>query len=301
MPSFNYNVREMDRSLKAVPLSIGTRHYGSLISLPLVCGGITVGAISLFSAKSKSFVPERIDVLRTIAYIISSLYMNIQSRNSLDEELIKRIALQKDNQTLREQIESHQKNSGISAETNAAYNELEALSYSVSHDLRAPIRAIRKNCEWLNTKHAANLDTEGHLLLQQIATSSENMEKLLDGLLAFSKVAQIGPQQSLIDMTSLVRTVIDELLKCENGSSSLSISVQPLMPAYGDVTLIRQVWYNLLSNAFKYTRYKQNREVTVDSYPFNGGVKYCVSDNGIGFDMQYVRPPFRCIPKIARC
>jgi len=124
--------------------------------------------------------------------------------------------------------------------------------------------------------------------LQQITASSEHMEKLLDGLLEFSKVVQIDLQQSLIDMTILVRTVIDELLKCEGDSSSLSISVLPLLPAYGDPTLIRQVWYNLLSNAFKYTRYKQKREVTVDSRPFNGGVEYCVSDNGIGFDMQYV-------------
>jgi light-regulated signal transduction histidine kinase (bacteriophytochrome) len=114
------------------------------------------------------------------------------------------------------------------------------------------------------------------------------MEKLLDGLLEFSKVVRLDQQQSLIDMTTLVHTVIDELLKCESGSSSLSVTIQPLLPAYGDITLIRQVWYNLLSNAFKYTRSKQKREVIIDSLSFNGGVKYCVSDNGVGFDMQYV-------------
>jgi len=59
------------------------------------------------------------------------------------------------------------------------------------------------------------------------------------------------------------------------------------MPAYGDATLIRQVWHNLISNAFKYTRNKQKREVVIDSYAINDGVKYCVSDNGVGFDMQY--------------
>ena len=292
------SVGEMDRSLKASPFSIGTRHYGSFISLPLVCGGITVGAISLFSTKSKFFISERIDVIRTIACLVSSLYTNIQSRNSLDEELIKQITLQKDNQTLREQIESHRQKLNVCVDADDAYNELEALSYSVSHDLRAPIRAIRSNCEWLNKQHAANLDTEGHLLLQQISTSSENMEKLLDGLLAFSKVVQVDPQQSVIDMTSLVRTVIDELLKYENGSSPLSVVVQPLMPAYGDATLMRQVWYNLLSNAFKYTRYKQNREVTIDSQSFNGSVKYCVSDNGIGFDMQYVNRLFGAFQRL---
>jgi light-regulated signal transduction histidine kinase (bacteriophytochrome) len=140
----------------------------------------------------------------------------------------------------------------------------------------------------LSTQSAAKLDIEGHALVQQITASSEHMEKLLDGLLEFSKVVQLNPQQSLIDMTTLVRTVIDELLKCEGGSSSLSVAVQPLLPAYGDATLLHQVWYNLLSNAFKYTRYKQKREVIIESHPFDGGVKYCVSDNGVGFDMQYV-------------
>ena len=282
------NVQEIDRSSKVVPLSLSTRNYGSIISLPLICDGTTIGAISLFSVYPHFFVPKRIDLLRVIAYLTASLYMNIHIRNVLEKEQNERITLQKDVQMLRGQISSHQCKADANAGADSAYAELEALSYSISHDLRAPIRAIQSNCKWLYTQHTSNLDAEGHALLQQITASSEHMEKLLDGLLEFSKVVQIDLQQSLIDMTILVRTVIDELLKCEGDSSSLSISVLPLLPAYGDPTLIRQVWYNLLSNAFKYTRYKQKREVTVDSRPFNGGVEYCVSDNGIGFDMQYV-------------
>jgi signal transduction histidine kinase len=280
-------ILEIDRSSQAVPLSLGSRTYGSVVSLPLVCDGITVGAISMFSFHPQFFVPESIDLLRTIAYLTASLYMNIQLRNALEKEQIERTTLQKDVQVLHGQIVSHQQNTDIGNKTDTAYDELEALSFSLSHDLRAPIRAIRNNCEWLSSQHAANVDKEGQELIHQIAASSDSMEKLLDGLLAFSKVVQIDPQQSPIDMTSLVRDVIDELMKYENGPSSLSVTVQPLMPAYGDAILIRQVWYNLLSNALKYTRYKQKREVTVDSHPFNGGVQYCVIDNGIGFDMQY--------------
>ena len=282
------NIGEIDQSPKALPLSLGTHNYGSIISLPLVCDGTTVGAISLFSVHPQFFLPERIDILRTIAYLSASLYMNIHVRNVLEKEQIERITLQKDIQMLRGQIASLQHNASTSVRADAACDELEALSYSVAHDLRAPIIVIRNNCEWLNKQHAANLNTEGQALVRQITASSEHMEKLLDGLLEFSKVVQLDPQQSLIDMTTLVRTVIDELLECEGGSSSLSIAVQPLLPAYGDATLIRQVWYNLLSNAFKYTRYKQKREVTIESHPLDGGAKYCVSDNGIGFDMLYV-------------
>jgi len=282
------NILEIDRSSQAVPLSLGSRNYGSVVSLPLVCDGITVGAISMFSFHPQFFVPERIDILRTVAYLTASLYMNIQLRNSLEREQLERISLQKDVQVLHEQIAFRQQKTDTNVKAHAAYEELEALSYSVSHDLRAPIRAIRNNCEWLSSQHAADFDKEGQVLLQQIAASSENMEKLLDGLLAFSKVVQIDPQQSPIDMTTLVHNVIDELMKCEDSPSSLSVAVQSMMPAFGDAILIRQVWFNLLSNAFKYTRYKQKREIFIDSQPFHEGVQYCVTDNGIGFDMQYV-------------
>ena len=167
-------------------------------------------------------------------------------------------------------------------------SELEALSYTVSHDLRAPLHMIQNNCEWLNTKHAAQLDPEGRIMLQRITTSSEQMEKLLDGLLALSKAASLECTFSSVDMTSLARGVIDELLQCENESPSLSISIKSLPPAYGDAALLHQVWYNLLSNAFKYTRYKEKRKVEIGSDQVNGQIVYSVSDNGAGFNMQYV-------------
>ncbi len=166
-------------------------------------------------------------------------------------------------------------------------NELEALSYSVSHDLRAPLHMIQNNCEWLNIKHAAKLDSEGRTMLKRIATSSEQMEKLLDGLLALSKAVSIDCTFSIVDMIALARGVIDDLLQYEKEPSSLLISIKPLPPAYGDAILLRQVWYNLLSNAFKYTRYKQVRKVEIDSDQLDGQIVYCVSDNGAGFDMQY--------------
>jgi light-regulated signal transduction histidine kinase (bacteriophytochrome) len=209
-------------------------------------------------------------------------------KSTLEKEQSERIILQKDLQMLRGQMTSNSHTTDASIEVDAAYEELEALSYSVSHDLRGPIIAIQNCCEWLAAQYTARLDAEGNSLVQQIAVSSDHMAKLLDGLLAFSRVVQLDPQKTCIDMTALVQSVIDELLKCETVSSSLSIAVQPLMPAYGDAVLMRQVWHNLISNAFKYTRYKQKREVVIDSHPFNGGAKYCVSDNGIGFDMQYV-------------
>ncbi|RPI07145.1 MAG: GAF domain-containing protein [Ignavibacteriae bacterium] len=281
-------VQQQDPLSKATPVSLGVRNYGALLSLPLVCGGTPVGAISLFSVHPQFFLPERTEILRTAASLTAALFMNIQAVKAQEKNRRERIALQQDVLSLREQVGAQHSGAVRGSGDEAAYKELEALSYSVSHDLRGPILAIRNLCDWLSTQHAANLDTEGQNLLRQITASSDHMEQLLDGLLAFSKVVQLDPQQSLIDMTALVRTVVDELMKNESGSSSLSISVRPLLPATGDATLMRQVWTNLLSNALKYTRYKQKREVNIESHPFNGGAQYCVSDNGVGFDMQYV-------------
>jgi light-regulated signal transduction histidine kinase (bacteriophytochrome) len=191
-----------------------------------------------------------------------------------------------DIQSMRNQLASHQHTTDMTVE--AVSNELEALSYSISHDLRAPLRAIRNNCEWLSKRHAANFDTKESTLLQQITESSEQMEKLLDGLLAFSKLVKSDPQHSFVDMTMIAQKVIDELLECETAPSSYAITLHPLLPAYGDATFIRQVWYNLLSNAFKYTHYREKREVEIDSYLYDGEIVYCVHDNGVGFDMKYV-------------
>jgi light-regulated signal transduction histidine kinase (bacteriophytochrome) len=191
-----------------------------------------------------------------------------------------------DIQGMKNELGSHQPTSDLTIE--AIFNELEALSYSISHDLRAPLRAIRNNCEWLSERHTTNFNTKESTLLQQIAKSSEQMEKLLDGLLAFSKLVKSDPQYSFIDMTVIVQKVIDELLGCETTPSSYVIALHPLLPAYGDTIFIRQVWYNLLSNAFKYTHYREKREVEIDSYLCDGEIVYCIQDNGVGFDMQYV-------------
>jgi light-regulated signal transduction histidine kinase (bacteriophytochrome) len=190
-----------------------------------------------------------------------------------------------DIQSMRSQLASHQHTMDMTVE--AVSNELEALSYSISHDLRAPLRAIRNNCEWLSKRHATNFDTKESTLLQQITESSEQMEKLLDGLLAFSKLVKSDPEHSFINMTLIAQKVIDELLECETAPFSYSITLHPLLPAYGDATFIRQVWYNLLSNAFKYTHYREKRKVEIDSYLYDGEIVYCVHDNGVGFDMQY--------------
>jgi light-regulated signal transduction histidine kinase (bacteriophytochrome) len=188
--------------------------------------------------------------------------------------------------SLQSKLTSNQQPENLTIE--AVFNELEALSYSISHDLRAPLRAIHNNCEWLSNQHAGNFNTKESSLLQQIIKSSEQMEKLLDGLLAFSKLVKSAPQYSLIDMTVLTQKVIDELLLNEIKTSTFVVTLHPLLSAYGDEMFIRQVWYNLLSNAFKFTRNREKKEIEISSNLSNGEIVYCVRDNGVGFDIQYI-------------
>ncbi len=168
----NLNIREIDQSPKAVPLFLGTRNYGSILSLPLVCDGTTIGVISLFSINSQFFLPEHINELRMIAYLSALLYMNIHMKSILEKEQIERITLQNDVRMLHEQLESHQHNLNTYEGAGSAYEELEALSYSVSHDLRSPIIAVRNNCEWLSTR-ACSKPRHGRAI-----TCSANCRKL---------------------------------------------------------------------------------------------------------------------------
>jgi len=179
-----------------------------------------------------------------------------------------------------------------------AENDLKTLTYSLSHDLRAPLRTIQNSCECLNSTHGTKLDSDAQTMLHQIATSSEYMEKLLDGLLDLSRSASIEYKFSNIDMTTLVRGIVDDLLRNEKGSSSLLISIKPLHSASGDATLLRQVWYNLLSNAFKYTRYLPTRKIEIDSQQVDRYYVYSVSDNGVGFDMKYADQLFSAFHRL---
>jgi light-regulated signal transduction histidine kinase (bacteriophytochrome) len=276
---------EKDESIKVWQIPLDEKNLIYSISLPLTYNTSTICAIALLCRDLQIFSSDNIDTFKIIAHLAASLLDNIRQRNVLEKKQIEEITLQEEIQGLQNQIDSPQRN--VNSDTDEIHKELEALSYSISHDLRAPLRAIHSNCEWLKTHHIANLDSDGRRVLKQISESSENMEKLLDGLLEFSKTVHSVPDYQLIDMSALVQKVSNELLETEGNTSTLSILIKPLISAYGDETLIHQVWHNLLSNAFKFSGHKQKREVEIDSYHLNGDITYCVSDNGAGFDMQY--------------
>ncbi|MEO8053771.1 MAG: ATP-binding protein [Acidobacteriota bacterium] len=169
-------------------------------------------------------------------------------------------------------------------ELEAANKELEAFSYSVSHDLRAPLRAVDGFSRILLEDHGDQLDAEGKRLLGVVRTNTVRMGQLIDDLLAFSRVGRTTMTRSSVDMESLARASFEE---ARTAGDAVSFRVGPLPPAEGDPSLLRQVWGNLISNAVKFTGPKPERVVEVEGRTEEGRLVYSVKDNGVGFDAAY--------------
>lgn len=173
------------------------------------------------------------------------------------------------------------------AELLTANKELEAFSYSVSHDLRAPLRAVDGFSRMVLADYAEKLDAEGQRKLAVIRSESQRMGRLIDDLLAFSRLGRQPIEPFGIDMHAMARSVFDELA-ARDPSRTLRLDLQPLPPARGSEALVRQVWVNLISNAIKFTRQRDPGEIEIGSRPGeNGELIYYVKDNGAGFDMRH--------------
>ena len=168
----------------------------------------------------------------------------------------------------------------------AANKELEAFSYSVSHDLRAPLRAIDGYTRILVEDYEPLLDDEGKRICGVISREARRMGQLIDDLLAFSRLGRKEMYSSKIDMNALAASVFEELMKHEN-RERIDFGLAKLPMARGDSSLIRQVWVNLLANAIKFTSKKDRSVIEVGCKHTREESIYYVRDNGAGFDMEY--------------
>jgi PAS domain S-box-containing protein len=172
------------------------------------------------------------------------------------------------------------------AQLEAANKELEAFAYSVSHDLRAPLRAIDGFTRILSEDYAPSLDAEGKRVCVVIRDNTRRMGQLIDDLLAFSRLGRAPMRAAPIDMERLAVSVFDELTASED-RERLEFQVASLPAAVGDPALIRQVWLNLLGNALKFSSKRERAMVEVGGRREAGENVYWVRDNGAGFDMRY--------------
>lgn len=163
--------------------------------------------------------------------------------------------------------------------------ELEGFSYSVSHDLRAPLRAVNGFAKILQEDYAHILDSEGNSILDAIMNNSKKMGVLIDDLLSFSRLGRKEITVSDINMTELVESKRDVVLA--DNHQNVEFVIHNLLPAKGDEALLRRVWFNLISNALKYSKNEPTIKIEIDSYSRNNEIVYSIKDNGVGFEMQY--------------
>jgi len=180
------------------------------------------------------------------------------------------------------------------ARTNA---ELEGFSYSVSHDLRSPLRAIDGYARVLLEDYAAALDAEGQRLLNAVRDNAKRMGQLIDALLRFSRLGRQALKMEPVDITGVARAVLEDLRRA-GGDGLPEVSLQNLPSAIGDRTLLQQVLANLVSNAFKFSRTRPRPRVEIAARLEGNEAVYFVRDNGVGFDMAYADKLFQVFTRL---
>jgi signal transduction histidine kinase len=183
------------------------------------------------------------------------------------------------------------------AQLEVANKELESFSYSVSHDLRAPLRAIDGFSRLVLEDYGDRLDEEGKSHLQRVCAASQRMGELIDDMLSLSRVSRNRMTRETVDLSGLADAVIAELRREEPGRS-IQCTVEPGLRVEADSNLIRVVLENLLRNAWKFTRNKQPAKIEMGALQQNGKPTYFVRDNGAGFDMAYANKLFGAFQRL---
>lgn len=206
---------------------------------------------------------------------IGGVFQDIDSRKHAEQE----------HEALMKQIEHR------SSLLEAANKELEAFTYSVSHDLRAPLRHINGYVELLTSRFRETLPEKGIHYLDTIADSARQMAALIDDLLQFSRTGRQEMQQADIDMNIVLQEIL-KTIKHDNTGRSIEWVIATLPHVYGDQAMLRLVWLNLLDNAVKFTRRKEKTRIEVGYSEDDMEYVFFVRDNGTGFDMQYAHKLF---------
>ena len=236
----------------------------SFINVPLNSQGNLIGTLNLASDRPSAFSTEHVDIAREVA---DSLAIAIQQAR------------------LHEQVQHHAEELERRVAERTA--ELEGFSYSVSHDLRAPLRAIDGFSRILLEDYTDKVDAECNRLLNVIRSNTQNMGHLIDDLLVFSRLGRKEMQLTEINLEELAKSVFEEL-KATTDQREVNLTIKKLPSITGDRSMIRQVFMNLISNAIKFTGPKQTAKIEIGTKKEDDKEYIChVKDSGVGFDMKY--------------
>jgi PAS domain S-box-containing protein len=196
-------------------------------------------------------------------------------------------------------VELEQRVRSRTAELEAAVRELESFSYSVSHDLRAPLRAIAGYARLIEEDYARQIGPEGRAQLDRIISNAIRMGELIDDMLDFARIGRVELKRVPVDMAGLAREALGELSEAGAGRT-VDVRIGPMPAVRADRSLLRQVWLNLLGNALKFTRRRERAVIEAGGAVEAGEAHFFVRDNGAGFDMTYADKLFRVFQRLHR-
>jgi light-regulated signal transduction histidine kinase (bacteriophytochrome) len=196
------------------------------------------------------------------------------------------------NHDLEEKIESR------TEQLRKSNDELEAFSYSVSHDLRAPLRGIIGFAAILQEEYGSKLDAEANRIIEVIKENTIKMGQLIDDLLAFSRMGKEDIRKTTVDTNKMVRNIVNELPGQNSNQHIVKWQISELPQVSADINTIRQVWINFLSNAVKYSRNIQQPLITIGSSVEDDFIVFSIRDNGVGFDEKYSNKLFKVFQRL---
>ncbi len=263
-------------------IHIGGEPTRSYLGVPLMYQDKPIGVISIQNDKPDAYRPENIFLLETISTQAAIALVNARLYASQEKELHERQQAEAKVRLLNAELERR-----VQERT----AELEAFTYTVSHDLRAPLRSINGYSRIFMEEYGHLIPPEGHTLLERISNGARQMGILIDDLLTFSRLNRASLNKTMVDLAQMARDVFDELTESED-MTRITCRVANLPPAYADPTLIRQAITNLISNSLKFTRHRQHAVIEVGWIEQEGHTVYYVRDNGAGFNMEYANKLF---------
>lgn len=217
--------------------------------------------------------------------VVRGSFQDITERKAIEKEILEL------NATLEKRV------SDRTQQLEQANKELESFSYTVSHDLRTPLRAIAGFTQILLQEYEPHFDEEGKRICGIILRNTKHMGQLIDDLLAFSRVGRSELHIVPVNMIDLVWNVYADAVP-ERAKQHIKFTVRHLGNSFADPSLIRQVWTNLISNALKYSSKKEKPEITIESSLGTHEITYIIRDNGVGFEMQYTDKLFRVFERL---